>query len=422
MQKSRNSVSNLPLLGKTMQLDLIYFDAGGGHRASATALKAVIEQQGRPWTVRMVNLREIIDPTDRFRRTVGIGVEEGYNRFIAKGWTWGAPAGLKMLQASIALARKPMVRRLAHYWSQTKPDMVVSLVPNFDRALYEGLKTAAPHVPFVTLLTDFADNPPHFWIEKGQKQSFICGTEKAVQQARHLGHDAAQIYPTSGMIMRPKFYDPITVERAVERQKLGLDPNAPTGLVLFGGSGAKVMTRIAKRLGDTQLIMICGNNAALAEKLRGMPSAAPHHIVGFTAEVPYYMHLADFFIGKPGPGSISEAVHMRLPVIVESNRRTLPQERYNAAWVKEHKVGIVLKHFRDVRKAVTELTADLPAYRAQTAKINNRAVFEIPDILERIFQRSATENCAPGGRACSAHGSAKRCTSAAPGAVTSSRL
>ncbi|MBP7252208.1 MAG: galactosyldiacylglycerol synthase, partial [Alphaproteobacteria bacterium] len=281
-----------------MQLDLIYFDAGGGHRASATALKAVIEQQGRPWTVRMVNLREIIDPTDRFRRTVGMGVEEGYNRFIAKGWTWGAPAGLKMLQGSIALARKPMVRRLAQYWAHTKPDMVVSLVPNFDRALYEGLKTAAPHVPFVTLLTDFADNPPHFWIEKGQKQSFICGTEKAVQQVRRLGHADAQIYPTSGMIIRPKFYDPITVERVVERQKLGLDPTAPTGLVLFGGSGAKVMASIAKRLGDTQLILICGNNAVLADKLRGMPSKAPHHIVGFTAEVPYYMHLADFFIGK----------------------------------------------------------------------------------------------------------------------------
>ncbi len=344
----------------------------------------------------MVNLREILDPNDRFRRAVGMGFEEGYNRFIAKGWTWGAPAGLKMLQSGIALAHRPMVRRLARYWEQTKPDMVVSLVPNFDRALYDGVKAAAPQVPFVTLLTDFADNPPHFWIERGQQQSFICGTEKAVQQARHLGHADANIYPTSGMILRPKFYDPITVERAVERQKLGLDPTAPTGLVLFGGSGSKVMTRIAKRLGDTQLIMICGNNTALADKLRGMPSKAPHHIVGYTSEVPYYMHLADFFIGKPGPGSISEAVKMQLPVVVVSNRQTLPQERYNASWVKENKVGIVLKHFRDVPKAVTSLTADLATYRAQTEKINNRAVFEIPDILEHIFQRSAAENCVPG--------------------------
>ena len=59
------------------------------------------------------------------------------------------------------------------------------------------------------------------------------------------------------------------------------------------------------------------------------------YVEGFTKEVPRYMQLADYFIGKPGPGSISEAVAMRLPVIVERNAWTLPQERYNADWVRE---------------------------------------------------------------------------------------
>ena len=64
------------------------------------------------------------------------------------------------------------------------------------------------------------------------------------------------------------------------------------------------------------------------------------------------MSLADFFIGKPGPGSISEAVAMRLPVIVERNIWTLPQERYNADWVLERKAGLVLPNFRGIRGAV----------------------------------------------------------------------
>ena len=51
------------------------------------------------------------------------------------------------------------------------------------------------------------------------------------------------------------------------------------------------------------------------------------------------MQLADFFIGKPGPGSVSEALAMRLPVIVECNAWTLPQERYNAEWIVEKEVG-----------------------------------------------------------------------------------
>ena len=64
------------------------------------------------------------------------------------------------------------------------------------------------------------------------------------------------------------------------------------------------------------------------------------------------MQLADYFIGKPGPGSISEAVAMRLPVIVERNAWTLPQERYNAEWVREQGVGIVLTNFRGIARAV----------------------------------------------------------------------
>jgi UDP-N-acetylglucosamine:LPS N-acetylglucosamine transferase len=99
------------------------------------------------------------------------------------------------------------------------------------------------------------------------------------------------------------------------------------------------------------------------------------------------MSLADFFIGKPGPGSISEALAMKLPVIVQSNAWTLPQERYNAAWVREKKVGLVVRDFHEIEAVVERLTAPaaLARYRANAAALNNRAVFEIPEILERIL-------------------------------------
>ena len=69
--------------------------------------------------------------------------------------------------------------------SDTRPDMVVSLVPNFNRAMYQSLRAALPATPFVTILTDFADYPPHFWIEpfSVNQQFFICGTTKAAEQA-----------------------------------------------------------------------------------------------------------------------------------------------------------------------------------------------------------------------------------------------
>jgi len=377
------------------KIDFIYFDAGGGHRSAAMALKSVIDSQNRssggdPWEVRLVNLQEVLDSLDIFRKITGLRLEDVYNKMLAKGWTLGSAQGLQFMHGVIRLYHEPTVRLLTRHWKDTQPDLVVSLVPNFNRAMYQSLRSALPKVPYVTILTDFADYPPHFWMEAGQNQYFVCGTEKAVNQARALGHANNRIYSASGMILRPRFYEPVDIDRARERERLDLDPSLPTGLVLFGGQGSKVMLEISKRLADTQLIFICGRNVKLADRLKVMPSKAPHLIEGFTQEVPYYMALSDFFIGKPGPGSISEAVAMKLPVIVERNAWTLPQERYNAEWVRERHAGMVVKSFAGIEESVKELLASLDSYRESVARIENRAVFEIPSMLAEILGKNAT--------------------------------
>ena len=359
------------------------------------ALKSVIDSQnratgGEPWEVRLVNLQEVLDSLDIFRKITGLRLEDVYNKMLVKGWTLGSAQGLQFMHGVIRLYHDPAVRLLMAHWKDTQPDLVVSLVPNFNRAMYESLRSALPKVPYVTILTDFADYPPHFWMETGQDQYFVCGTEKAVQQARSLGYPDDRIYSASGMILRPRFYEPVNVDRERERERLGLDPSLPTGLVLFGGQGSKVMLEISRRLADTQLIFICGRNVKLAERLKALPGKALRFIEGFTQEVPYYMALSDFFIGKPGPGSISEAVAMKLPVIVERNAWTLPQERYNAEWVRERRAGMVVRSFKGIEQSVKELLASLDSYRESVARIQNRAVFEIPEMLAEILGKNAT--------------------------------
>jgi len=372
------------------KLDFIYFDAGGGHRSAALALQQVIQEQGRPWEIRLVNLQEQLDELDVFRRITGIRLQDYYNLMLKKGWTIGSAELLKGLHIVIRLFQPKLVRLLGDFWRAGRPDMVVSLIPNFNRALKLSLADALPGTPLVTILTDIADYPPHFWIER-QEQYFICGSERAVAQAGELGHAERFILRASGMILNPRFYEPISVDRSAERQRLGLDPQLPTGLVLFGGEGSSVMFEIARKLQSParplQLILICGRNEKLAARLRAMHTSIPMFVEGFTREVPYYMHLSDFFIGKPGPGSISEAVAMKLPVIVERNAWNLPQERYNCDWVREQGVGTVLRNFRGIATAVEELLAPdtYARMRANAAALSNRAVFEIPDMLERIL-------------------------------------
>jgi hypothetical protein len=369
-------------------VDFVFFDAGGGHRSAANALKAVIEQQGRPWEIRLVNLQEILDPLDIFRKYTGIRMQDVYNVMLQKGWTLGSAQGTVLMHGLIRLYHGGEVRLLKEFWKQGERDLVVSLIPNFNRALHDSLRESLPATPLVTILTDFADFPPHFWIEQ-QDQYLICGTEKAAEQARALGHPDEHIFRTSGMILRPSFYQPVTADRAAERSRLGLDPELPTGLVLFGGQGSSVMPEIAKRVtARAQFIFICGRNKKLAERLRGLKTSYPKYVEEFTSEIPYYMHLSDFFVGKPGPGSISEAIAMRLPVVVERNAWTLPQERYNTEWIREKQVGVVLPSFRTIDQGLRELLApdNFARFRSNAAAITNRAVFEIPEILATLLQ------------------------------------
>ncbi len=368
--------------------DLIFFDAGGGHRSAAEALRLVMEEQGG-WIVRMINLQELLDPIDLVRRLTGLRSQDLYNLILKKGWTLGTPQALRVLQASIRLLHGKQVWLLEEFWRVSRRDLVVSMVPHFNRALGESLRRAQPGTPFVTILTDFADYPPHFWIEP-QEQFFICGSDRAVRQARDIGIRPDQVFQVSGMILHPRFYRPIVCDRRAERERRGLDPDLPTGLVLFGGQGSNAMREIAERLDavhlDLQLIFLCGRNEKLAETLRRRRGRLRSFVEGFTKEVPFYMQLSDFFIGKPGPGSVSEALAMRLPVIVERNAWTLPQERYNADWVLEKQVGLVVRGPRETPAAVRLLLepANFARFRARAAAIRNRAIYEIPGILRTI--------------------------------------
>lgn len=379
-----------------------FFDAGGGHRAAATALQMVTETQRRPWEVRLTNLQELMDPLDIVKKYAGIRIQDVYNTMLRRGWTLGSPQLLRVLQLTIRAYHRPTVRLLEAHWKETQPDMLISFVPHFNRAMCESFSAVFPGRPFVTILTDIADYPPHFWIER-QQQYLICGSDRAVAQARSMGHSDDRIFRASGMILHPRFYDPPVEDRIAARERLGLRPDLPTGLVLFGGHGSNVMLDIAERLDesplDLQLIFVCGKNDKLANALRARKFRVPCFVEGFTTRVNEYMHLADFFIGKPGPGSVSEALAMHLPVIVECNAWTLPQERYNAEWIVEKEVGLVLRNFDKIDAAVARLIdpSALARYRANAAALHNRAVFEIPEILEQIFERSRGVSPASGG-------------------------
>src|SRR5215467_4887538 len=194
----------------TRKLTIVFFDAGGGHRSAAEALKSVLESQSQPWVVELLNLQEQLDKLDIVKKLTGIRLQDAYNLILRKGWTRATPQLLPIMQSVIRMYHRPTVKMLGKYWEENPRDLVLSVIPHFNRALAESIRKSSPRTAFVTVLTDFADYPPHFWIER-QKQYLICGTERAEQQAFERGHDREHVFLASGMIMKPKFYQKVSI-------------------------------------------------------------------------------------------------------------------------------------------------------------------------------------------------------------------
>jgi UDP-N-acetylglucosamine:LPS N-acetylglucosamine transferase len=111
--------------------------------------------------------------------------------------------------------------------------------------------------------------------------------------------------------------------------------------------------------------------------------------LGFTERVAELLAACDLLVTKPGPGSLAEAFHQRVPVVVACNAHTIPQERYNARLVREMGLGLTVRHWREIPVAVRALRLDPPrlaGYRSRVAALPpNRAVFEVLDLVARTL-------------------------------------
>ena len=79
-------------------------------------------------------------------------------------------------------------------------------------------------------------------------------------------------------------------------------------------------------------------------------------------------------------------------MIVERNALTMVHERYNTDWILQNGIGVVIRSFTEVDKAIASILDPerLPAFQRCVAAMRNRAVFEIPDLLDSIM--TATVN------------------------------
>jgi len=375
------------------QVLLFTIDAGGGHRSATRALVAAAEETGTAWGFRVESFQEVLLPLDLLKRIAGVSLEDAYNLILRRHWNVLMVPLLRVMHLAIRVRRRAIVRTLVGWLkAHPRPAAVVSVMPNFNGVMRDALRAAWPGVPLIVVLTDLADFPPRFWIEPGIDR-VVVGTEEARAQALEIGLDGEAVTRVSGMILNPTFYHRGGVEsgRAV-RAEMGVGGEDFTVTLLFGGKGSPEMAPLAEALLEADpawtVIALCGDNPGLLERLVPLEARHPGRLrrLGFTDRVAELMAASDVLVTKPGPGSLAEAFHQGVPVVVIRNRHTIPQERFNTRYVAEHGLGRVVGHWREIPEAVTALgqPAGRERVRERLAALPpNRAVYEVLETIDR---------------------------------------
>jgi 1,2-diacylglycerol 3-beta-galactosyltransferase len=69
----------------------------------------------------------------------------------------------------------------------------------------------------------------------------------------------------------------------------------------------------------------------------------------------------------------------------------MPQERWNARWIREAGLGLTVRSLRQLPEAVAHLLGQLDTYARAVASHDNRALFEVVDRLEALLASSRSE-------------------------------
>eukprot|EP00293_Proteomonas_sulcata_P013384 CAMPEP_0184302306 /NCGR_PEP_ID=MMETSP1049-20130417/12313_1 /TAXON_ID=77928 /ORGANISM="Proteomonas sulcata, Strain CCMP704" /LENGTH=297 /DNA_ID=CAMNT_0026613567 /DNA_START=9 /DNA_END=902 /DNA_ORIENTATION=- len=282
------------------------------------------------------------------------------------------------------------------------------MAPGTAQFMIRGLERAGMgHVPVLAIISDFEGRGAHQWIEH-RAQYALCGTSICRQQAHDFGLPTARVFQTSGMVLRPSFYEleDDGLDQAGRLHKLGLDPTQRTILVFWGGLASSKVLQIASTLAKSgkqhNIIFLCGRNKEVAEGLKSMNWPCKIHVEGYTTKVSWFLQVSDMMICKPGPGCCSEAALLGVPMIVEWAPFTLPQEVAVCKWILNRGLGFGFCRVSQLLDQVERMCdcLDQAGTKAQQRPVpvvekgltgvdlnpgGNTAVFEVPALLAEVF-------------------------------------
>lgn len=320
---------------------IIIFTAsyGGGHNSVAKALADYFKSHYPKVTIEVVDFMARFVAGDRLMRIL---YKQSAKRLPAAYGLF-----FKITDKLFAKQRwkdklAPSLDKTRRFLSEAKPDAVVSVYPT------PGIVSAmlGPELGFksATVITDFGAHSQ--WIHPLTDLYFVPSNNlKKFLVSKDISPRRIKV---TGIPIRDAFTH--RVKPADIRRRFGLSQKF-TALLMSGEYGIGSIRKLCQRLIKLpiQLIVVCGRNQRLYRRVTELKteSGASNLIcLGFTDEVHNLMAISDVLIGKAGGITVSEAMAMKLPLVIY---RPIPgQEIFNVDYLVNEGAALFARDKDDV--------------------------------------------------------------------------
>lgn len=353
--------NNQLLIEGTIQI--LMSDTGGGHRASANALRDAFNiLYPNQIECDIVDIYTDYGPFWPFNDYVNM-----YKLMAHHSWTWdlfyhfgetdfGLILNEFILNLFCFIPFTQCIERLQNSTNK-RADMIISVHPltqdiplnilGYLDSMYSSRSwTARTKTPFVTVVTDLGSAHPT-WFHRGVDRCYVP-SDALHQKALDRGLSEQQI-KQYGLPIRRGFWNEycdsdncivdiangdkiISSQKEQLRMELQLQTDLPTVLIVGGGDGMGGIINLAKELGDRlgslsssssssyQIVVVCGKNDIAKKELEEyqFPNNVSVIIKGFVNNMDQYMKASDVLVTKAGPGTIAEASICGLPCMMFS--------------------------------------------------------------------------------------------------------
>ena len=359
---------------------------GGGHITACNTLETLV---GHEYDLK------VIYPINQLKIWGVPSCEQVYNTLLRNGWIRSMNFIVRHVCPPVFRSRFGKIEKIiSSYINTSKPDLVISLIPFINFPASEAARKN--DLPFLLITTDNDLRNWAFEMEriKHQQMKVTIGedmpTTRDLLVKKKIPDSAIE---TIGLPLRPDFLAQKDEKKILE--ELHLPTNKEIVLIMMGGAGGDIAYEYAKKIGGmnlgAHLVVIAGRNAKLKKDLEQLKLHPSNTLTafGYTNRVSDLMAVSDLVVTKPGPGTINEAIAMKLPILIDNTDISLFWERANVDIVLKYGIGQKIKKFSQVKDLISTYLKD-PKLKKQSQSSfdnvpSNQFHLRIPEIIHELI-------------------------------------